>query len=140
MPKFTEATYDWRGSEVLNDEAQMLQRFTSLGPSLNRVTIRNHNPLALFNIRYTHEASVTWKRALQEEPGGKDPLPVVTWTPDPVAVSRWWWWFGVFGDANVIRRTMIRHWKGESDIPTLDALKQWGSTNQRVIKENLQIH
>jgi hypothetical protein len=140
MPKFTEATYDWRGSEVLIDEAQMLQRFASLRPSLDRVTIRNHNPLALFNIRYTHEASVTWKRALQEEPGGKDPLSVVTWTPNPVAVSRWWWWFGVFGDANVIRRTMIRHWKGESDIPTLEALKQWGWTNKRVIKEDLQIH
>jgi hypothetical protein len=140
MPKFTEATYDWRGSEVLNDEAQMLRRFASLGPSLDRVTIRNHNPLALFNIRYTRETSVMWKRTLKEEDGREDSLPVVTWTPDPVAVSRWWWWFGVFGDAIVIRRTMIRHWKGESDIPTLEALKQWGSTNQRMINENLHVY
>lgn len=137
--KFIEETYGWRGTEVLNDEARMLHRFASLGPGLNRVTIRNHNPSGFFSIRYPREASVTWKKAFQEELGSEDPLPTVSWTPDPVAVSRWWWWFGVFGNVNIIRQQMIRHWKGESGIPTLEELKQWGSTNRRLIKEKLHI-
>jgi hypothetical protein len=71
---------------------RMLRRFASLRPGLEQVAIRNHNPLALVNVWYTHEASVTWKRAalLREEDHSQGrPLSVVSWTPGPAAISRW---------------------------------------------------
>lgn len=133
MWKITELTSDFRGSAYLNEEVGMLKRFASLRPGLLRVTIHNHNPVLLFNCDYINESSVTWKRVHGQSTDA-------IWTPDPAVVSRWTWWFGMFGHVTDVREKMVNHWKGESVIPSLERLKMWEEDNAYTIKHLLRIN
>ncbi|KIM26345.1 hypothetical protein M408DRAFT_195816 [Serendipita vermifera MAFF 305830] len=141
VQKVSELTYDTVGSIHINDEVAMLKRFASLRPSLESVTIYKHNPFLLFGSDYYYEKSVTWKKvAYPSNPNAAGRgLRDVVWTPDPRVISRWWWWFGMYGHVTDVRAKMVEHWKGESDIPSLDRLKLWAEDEANTIKYHLQI-
>jgi hypothetical protein len=104
----------------MESELYLVRQFSAARPSLQFLTFNNHFYVGPDGLVCQ---TVTWKKNID----GKGING--TWTPDPTAPSRWKVWFTEYGDAQEVRKMMVKLWRKERDIPSIDRLTAWESTH-----------
>jgi hypothetical protein len=110
---------DFGDAEYMGSELDLVCQLSAARPSLQSLTFNNYlyaGPDGLVC------QTITWKKDIVEGKGTNG-----TWTPDPTAPSRWKVWFTEYGDAQEVRKMMVKLWRKERDIPSIDRLTAWES-------------